>query len=277
MEHTLAHAALQAATQMAAAGQYHAASALLDTLEAPVRPLEALLLQAKILAQQGRYAEAIAPWQEVLAMAPDNSAARQGLHLAQRLRATESPSFFWRTNLYYGLGALAMLLFLLSLAYVVGCNVGYRNQQHRDATVSSQHTTQFAVYLEAQQKASQASQQHTMQAIAQLTQQQETLHVQTLAQFATIVPALADVQQAIIQTHTQTSTVLKTLQQRVAILNSGLEAEQHTRQADDQSRHAEAAHWQASLTTLTTLVNAQSKQLTAYLEAQRQAFQENQP
>ena len=71
MEHTLAHAALQAATQMAAAGQYHAASALLDTLEAPVRPLEALLLQAKILAQQGRYAEAIAPWQEVLAIAPE--------------------------------------------------------------------------------------------------------------------------------------------------------------------------------------------------------------
>jgi type VI secretion system protein ImpK len=118
MSQAITHAALQAATQMAASGHYRAASNLLDAFDSTVSSVHVHLLRAKIAAQQGRYDDAIAHWREALLMVPDNREAQQGIKLAQGLKAKRGAGLYLRANLYYSILLLAVagLVALLLLA-----------------------------------------------------------------------------------------------------------------------------------------------------------------
>ena len=110
---------LQAAMQLAAAGKYTAASALLDTARLP-ESLAEYLLRAKIAAQQQNYGESIAHWRQALVLAPGDEAAQRGLARVQELQTRRGGRFYLRANLYYaallltiaGLGAALFLLWL---------------------------------------------------------------------------------------------------------------------------------------------------------------------
>jgi len=94
---------LQAA-RLARRGRYDAAVAMLAPLPAdsPLRP-SILDLKAKILAQQGRYWEAEACWQEALTLAPGNQAFQQALAVI----AEERRCPFWLRIVVVGAVAAA--------------------------------------------------------------------------------------------------------------------------------------------------------------------------
>jgi len=85
---------LQSAARMAAAGRYEAAVSLIDTLDGDEPELDALLLKAKILAQQGRYQQAIGLWKEVLQRQPENREARAGVRRAEKITKSSLGRFY---------------------------------------------------------------------------------------------------------------------------------------------------------------------------------------
>lgn len=115
MIQTQGTATLAAARSLAAAGDYAAATALLDGLGTGDHLIEARLLRAKMLAQQARFGEAIAEWNQVLASQPDHQEAKEGVALAERMKSSGSGAFRLRARLYAG-----SLLLLLAAAVVVG-------------------------------------------------------------------------------------------------------------------------------------------------------------
>jgi flagellar motor protein MotB len=120
MDKNTAQTVLQAATQLAAAGKYAAATALLNTAGPDADLVERLLLRAKIAAQQQCYHESITHWQQALTLEPANETAQQGLARAQELHGRRGRRFYLRANLYYALllaviGGLAVALFLVLL------------------------------------------------------------------------------------------------------------------------------------------------------------------
>lgn len=100
---------LQAATQLAAGGNYRASSALLDTLPEKETDIEVSLLRAKMCAQQGNYPDAIKHWQTVLSKQPGNKEAQEGIAKANRLNSRPGGKLFWRARIFY---ALLLLLFI---------------------------------------------------------------------------------------------------------------------------------------------------------------------
>jgi tetratricopeptide (TPR) repeat protein len=111
------HDLIQAAAHQAAGGNYQAAAALLDQAGPEGESLEALLLRAKIAAQQKQYDQAIGFWEQALRLDPDCSHAREGIALARRLRSSPVGGFFLRAGLYY---AILLLLVVVLSAILIG-------------------------------------------------------------------------------------------------------------------------------------------------------------
>jgi type VI secretion system protein ImpK len=124
MSEILTHAVVLTARQIAADGGYAAASRLLDSCDSAIQTLDVLLLRAKMAAQQGRYQEAIAHWQEVLKVSPENEEARQGIPLAQRLDGMKGNAFYLRANLYYALLLATIAALVVALASLASCRGG---------------------------------------------------------------------------------------------------------------------------------------------------------
>lgn len=133
MTEQLTQAMLQVAAQIAAAGQYQAASAVIEGLAPATGQPSVALLRAKIAAQQGRYEEAITHWKEALSMTPDNQEAQAGIALAQRLAERRASRFYLRANFYYAVLLLVIvgLIGLLALTWFRGAGRSEPNEQTR--------------------------------------------------------------------------------------------------------------------------------------------------
>ncbi len=95
-------------------------TAALKCLEAAVQTrqcstVEALDLQARIFAQQGRYLDSEAAWTRILKLDPGNVAAQQGLH---RLRRERAP--LWRLKrIFLACAAFCIVLILIAYAFLL--------------------------------------------------------------------------------------------------------------------------------------------------------------
>lgn len=135
---TIIQAALKAAMQTAASGQYQAAGTLLDAFDSSGITVEVHLLRAKIAAQQGRYEEAITHWQEVLSLVPDNREAQRGVELAQELKTKRGGSFYLRANLYYAILLLTIVGLITLLLFMVSRNAGHSDPASAEAILEAQ-------------------------------------------------------------------------------------------------------------------------------------------
>jgi flagellar motor protein MotB len=111
---------LQTASQLAALGNYQAASSLLENLNEEGNSIDVYLIRAKIFAQQGKLEEAINQWQQALKKDPNNKEARAGVRKASRLKSHPSPRFFLRVRVFLGLLFLLLLGAVVALSYLVG-------------------------------------------------------------------------------------------------------------------------------------------------------------
>ena len=116
---------VQASAELAAVGRYDDAVQILDTLPAGQVTTAARLLRAKILAQQGRFAEAIGHWREVLTAEPDNEEAQRGIAAAQRRADRAGRPVYLPTNLAYASLGAVILCLLLVLSFVWGRHAGF--------------------------------------------------------------------------------------------------------------------------------------------------------
>lgn len=113
-------AVVAAAARLAAGGDYDTALSLLDLDEATRELPSAIQLRAKILAQQGRFSDAIAAWDEVLEDDGANEEARAGKARAEALARRGSAVVWYRSSLVAGAFTLAaavlvgLLLFRLA-------------------------------------------------------------------------------------------------------------------------------------------------------------------
>jgi flagellar motor protein MotB len=133
--------ALQNASQMAAVGNYQAASSLLDMFKEDETAVEVHLLRAKIFAQQGKFEEAIKQWQQVLRKNPNNQEAREGIKKASRLKSCPAGKFFLRTRLFVG----SFIFILVGLVAVFSYLLGHRSWN------SDKMTSQEFLKLQEQQ------------------------------------------------------------------------------------------------------------------------------
>jgi type VI secretion system protein ImpK len=138
MDLTITQALWQAATHMAAAGYYQAASALLDAIASSEIPVEVRLLRAKMAAQQRRYDEAIAHWQEVLSMVPQNQEAQRGMALARELKDRRGRRFYLRANLYYAGLLLTIASLVVALFFATFRNADYSDTASTKAILDVQ-------------------------------------------------------------------------------------------------------------------------------------------
>jgi outer membrane protein OmpA-like peptidoglycan-associated protein len=116
MNQTIKRENLDAAAQLAAQGKFDAALALLDALGGDKPVIEAYLLRAKIMAQQGRYEDAIRNWDSVLAVEPGNEEATRGRELARKLTGKRGGLFFLRANICYAVLVAAVVVLSVLLA-----------------------------------------------------------------------------------------------------------------------------------------------------------------
>jgi type VI secretion system protein ImpK len=116
--------ALQTASQMAAIGNYQAASSLLEILREEDMSNEVYLLRAKIFAQQGKFEEAINQWQEVLKKDPSNQEAREGVKKASRLKARPANKLFLRVKILYGFIFLLLVGLVAVFSFMAGRGSG---------------------------------------------------------------------------------------------------------------------------------------------------------
>ncbi len=112
--------ALQIASQLAAIGYYQAASSLLDTFKEDETSIEVHLLRAKILAQQGKFEEAINRWQKVLKKDPKNQGALEGIKKASRLKSRPASKLFLRAKILYVFIFLIFVGLVAIFSYLVG-------------------------------------------------------------------------------------------------------------------------------------------------------------
>lgn len=121
MNQALSSITLQAATRIAASGDYLTAITLLDMMGPEEPPLGALLLRAKIFAQQGRLDEAIGVWRKVQEKEPENQEARAGIARAEKLRARPGGAR-WPGKLIHAImpASLVGVAFLVLIALVLG-------------------------------------------------------------------------------------------------------------------------------------------------------------
>lgn len=174
---------IEAAARMAAEGQYKAATALLDRIEDDSLAVEALLLRARISAQQDRYDEAIVQWQEALALDPENEEARKGIATAERYKQKGGMASYARRRLVAG-GLLAALVLL---ACVVSFSLG-RITSRRGAA-GAEETPAWAARLDSlgrtldrTQEQSQKAAQGLLDQLAAFQQQQEQIRSERLAE-----------------------------------------------------------------------------------------------
>lgn len=108
---------LSRAADLARAGHHAAAEqALAPLLERPAPARAAWDLMARVCAQQGRWAEAAAWWRRLLAVDPQNAAARAGLDCLERLQRRALRLGPWRSVvLGAGVGILALGLLFLAM------------------------------------------------------------------------------------------------------------------------------------------------------------------
>jgi len=128
---------LKLGTELAAAGRYAAALGILDAAPADDSTLEMKALRAKILSQQGDFAQAVEAWREVVDGAPDDPEARRALELAKRLHERGCRSASPRRGVLVAAGLLLAVVLGICLAYAVGRNAGI-------AAVVAQDTVQKA-------------------------------------------------------------------------------------------------------------------------------------
>jgi flagellar motor protein MotB len=112
--------ALQIASQLAAIGNYQAASSLLDTFKEDEISIEVHLLRAKIFAQQGKFEEAINQWQQVLKKDPKNQGAMEGIKKASRLKSRPASKLFLRAKILYVFIFLIFVGLAAIFSYLVG-------------------------------------------------------------------------------------------------------------------------------------------------------------
>ena len=151
MTHPTTRLVVAVAAQLAAAGNYRAATSLLDAVAENGTSLAAHLLRAKIQAQQGNYAEAIVHWQHVLDETPAHAEARVGLEQATRLQARKAGALFLRKKLYY---AVILLFFvgLLSLFVFLSGRVTQGQERGEGAAASGTQQEQFLLLQEVNEK-----------------------------------------------------------------------------------------------------------------------------
>ena len=130
MKETVHGEVLNAAAQLAARGEYDAALSLLDSVGGDEPAIGEHLLRAKIMAQQGRYGDAIAHWDAALAIDAGNSEAIRGKALAGKLAGRRAGFFFLRANICYAV----LVAVVVALSVLLATNRSLRpGDGERDA------------------------------------------------------------------------------------------------------------------------------------------------
>jgi tetratricopeptide (TPR) repeat protein len=118
LSRTLERVRIERARGLARAGKYAEANAELGGYERfsdPETRIEALLLFAKICAQQGAYDNASEHWRRALKLDPACAEAAAGVAALSRLRATP-PMLFAVRNVFLGFGAASVIAVMIWLA-----------------------------------------------------------------------------------------------------------------------------------------------------------------
>ena len=135
---------LLASAQMAVAGKYRAAEALLDALADDEATADVVALRAKIFAQQGQYDDAIALWQEILTTDPTNLEARQGVERAKLMATRRGSRLFLGATLRHGVLAFVVLGLIIFIAFVAGRATGMsKNDPVNSLLVTQEGQFQF--------------------------------------------------------------------------------------------------------------------------------------
>jgi hypothetical protein len=117
MTDQLSLSVLDLAAELARRGEHGAALQLLGAIEAPPLSSEARELQAIILAQQGRYAEARESYRDVLAAEPDRAKSVRGMRHTERILAGGSLlARAWGTLCRYSPALYAALALLIAVS-----------------------------------------------------------------------------------------------------------------------------------------------------------------
>jgi tetratricopeptide (TPR) repeat protein len=112
---------LSAAQSLAARGQHRLALALLDMLKTSTSSLQAVaMLKGKILAQMGRYGEAIGAWETILSQVPNHQEAAACVSRAKQMQASPTGAYGPRIRMAAFVAGALSLLALLLVSFAAG-------------------------------------------------------------------------------------------------------------------------------------------------------------
>lgn len=157
-------------------GHHEAAGALLAAIPEESRTTAVWILEAKLLAQQRRFPEAISRWKAALAAEPENRAALEGLKATEGMSRMPSVLARWR-------GTAAFLALTFAFALLVWVSVSTRadpirplllevkQRQLESAEQAAKGLADLAARIEKSESAAQAAQEANQKEIRQAQRQ----------------------------------------------------------------------------------------------------------